>query len=284
MLVSIVTCIFETRFNFFYDCIKSIELLKLNKDYFEWLIIDDGSTAQYYNKLSQIVADLSTTFNIRLFRLPVNQGLSIARNRAITEAKGEFIQILDADDRLDKYIAQTLWLKIPSHACLGYCNSIYFSNSFYEFRDKHKFHKCLCKHFDSIYNPFFWYDFLYQGPFFRTLTFKKMGGYDEELSFGEDLDLILRMLEITKPKEIYFCQNVGYYYRYHREGICQIHWEEVKQNYEKTFLRAINKRSRKIISCRYNENVLIGNSKIDTYTYKHKELGWLNVPFELLYQ
>jgi len=72
----------------------------------EVLVVDDASqdaTAAIVERLAAADA------RVRLIRLAVNGGLSVARNAAIDEARGEWIAILDADDwyapeRLEKLL------------------------------------------------------------------------------------------------------------------------------------------------------------------------------------
>ena len=59
---------------------------------FELLIIDDGSTDRTL-KLVQA----STDERIKIFSYK-NAGVSVARNRGIAHANGEFISFVDADD------------------------------------------------------------------------------------------------------------------------------------------------------------------------------------------
>ena len=60
----------------------------------EIIIVDDGSVDDTYQIIKQFESD-----NVRVFRQE-NKGACSARNRALKEANGDFIQWLDADDIL----------------------------------------------------------------------------------------------------------------------------------------------------------------------------------------
>ena len=64
---------------------------------FEWLVVDDGSTDDTARLLQRWAADAQ--FPIRYIRQE-NQGKHVAYNRAIEEAKGQFLLPLDSDDAL----------------------------------------------------------------------------------------------------------------------------------------------------------------------------------------
>ncbi|WP_282122590.1 glycosyltransferase family 2 protein [Algibacter mikhailovii] len=91
-LVSIVTPMYNSE-NYISETIKSV----LNQTYKNWelLLIDDKSQD---NTLSIIKPFLETNTNIKLFKNNVNSGAAISRNKGITEAIGDYIAFLDADD------------------------------------------------------------------------------------------------------------------------------------------------------------------------------------------
>jgi glycosyltransferase involved in cell wall biosynthesis len=69
---------------------------------YEIIVVNDGST----DRSGEIVASF-TDKRIRLIE-QVNSGVSVARNRGIVEAKGEFVALLDADDEWKPDFLSTL--------------------------------------------------------------------------------------------------------------------------------------------------------------------------------
>jgi len=77
------------------ECIESILALSLQTDECEIIVVDDGSDVSPEASLSQYGN------KIRYIRKE-NEGVSSARNLGLEMATGEFIQFIDADDRLIK--------------------------------------------------------------------------------------------------------------------------------------------------------------------------------------
>lgn len=71
-------------------------LLRQTCDDWEWIIVDDGSTDGTPALADKLAAE-DARHRIRVVH-QANSGVSVARNRALSEAKGEWLVWLDADD------------------------------------------------------------------------------------------------------------------------------------------------------------------------------------------
>jgi glycosyltransferase involved in cell wall biosynthesis len=95
---------YKYKFTVFTPCYNSantihrvIESLKTQtfRD-FEWIIVDDGSTDNLYEKIEKAIAE--NRFPIRFFRHTCNLGKPSAVNLGVLKAEGEFFLPIDADD------------------------------------------------------------------------------------------------------------------------------------------------------------------------------------------
>jgi glycosyltransferase involved in cell wall biosynthesis len=92
----------------------------------EIIVVDDGSTDNTLEIIKEISCHRS---NMRVFSQS-NQGPSAARNFGLSQARGDYIQFLDADDiilplKLEKQIAL---LEQNPHIIACHCNYVQFSN------------------------------------------------------------------------------------------------------------------------------------------------------------
>lgn len=111
-LVSIITPSFNSE-KYIADTIKSIQ----DQTYTNWevIIVDDCSADKTVSIISEIA---QFDKRIQLFQLEKNSGTGIARNYALSKAKGSYVAFLDSDDlwkqtKLEKQIDFMLKNHLP---------------------------------------------------------------------------------------------------------------------------------------------------------------------------
>lgn len=82
------------------NCIEPILESDLPDDSFEIVVVDDGSTDNGFQVVTEY---LKSHTNIRVCRQE-NQGQSVARNRGVVESNGEYIWFIDSDDSVDVHL------------------------------------------------------------------------------------------------------------------------------------------------------------------------------------
>lgn len=92
-LVSFIITYFNQPVSMLKECMESIVSLSLSTDEREIIIIDDGSASQPVDLLHDYEQEM-------VYLRQHNQGVSIARNRGMEMATGEYIQLVDADDKI----------------------------------------------------------------------------------------------------------------------------------------------------------------------------------------
>ena len=152
---------------------------------FEIVIVDDGSSDGSAKIVSSIPDD-----RIRLIT-KVNGGPSSARNRGIEEAKGDYVAFIDADDIWSPdYLKEMvdLMADFPDAVIWGFNYSMIqdgqVKNSTVE-----EYRGYVSERWD--YFPFF---FSSSSTCCRRSTLIELGGFDERMVYGEDIDMWFRLL------------------------------------------------------------------------------------------
>lgn len=168
------------------DAIESV--LVSNVDFYELIIVDDGSTDNTKELLIPYFLDGRIKY---LFQK--NKGLSGARNTGINEAKGDFLVFLDADDLISpvKLEVQSKYLKDHPEVDIVYSNSQWFVEN--DFNDTRPVQFPIYE--GDVLGQLIYGNFMHvNSVMVRKDKVIESGLFDESLRELEDWDLWLRMV------------------------------------------------------------------------------------------
>lgn len=157
----------------------------------EIIVIDDGSSD---GTTDLVLANVRADENIRLIKLQKNSGVSAARNAGISVAQGKYLAFLDADDIWlpEKLSMQIKAMENDPLITLVSCNSQLVSASGDTLKEGH-LNRPPTEGFEA-WKTLLIYNFI---PTPTVLTYtdlvKNIGGFDESLTVGEDLDLWIKL-------------------------------------------------------------------------------------------
>lgn len=99
--ISFISVVIPTynRINLLMNCLTSFENLNYPREFFEVIVVDDGSTDRSYENLKEITEQF--TYKVRVIHQS-NGGPARARNNGIRNARGEFIAFTDDDCEVDR--------------------------------------------------------------------------------------------------------------------------------------------------------------------------------------
>ena len=167
----------------------------------ELIIVEDCSTDNSPEVIEQYLGD----GRIRLIRHETNHGYTAALKTGIANVRSEYFGILDSDDALMPHAVETMqeW-----HLRLPHCGFVYSQFAFCdENLNQRKIGFCgkippgltsldanVVSHFKT----------------FKLRDYLKTGGYDENILYAEDIDIVYRMEEVAALK---FVDDCLYLYR-----------------------------------------------------------------------
>ncbi len=180
-VVSIITPYYNTG-QVFMETVRSIQ--RMSFPYWEWIIVDDGSTKT--ESLMQLAHVQALEPRVRVIHQP-NSGPAAARNRAAREARGRYLFQLDSDDLVEPtMVEKALWV-LETQPQFAVCNS--FTVTFGS-------HNYLWSHGFQEYERSLQENVVTNQGVIRRDAFLEVGGYDETIVRGhEDWDLWLNMAE-----------------------------------------------------------------------------------------
>jgi glycosyltransferase involved in cell wall biosynthesis len=218
---------------FLQDAIESI--LKQSVGNLEFLIIDDGSTDNSSGILSFYTQSDS---RIQLITRE-NKGISYTRNQLVELAKGKYIAWMDADDISlpDRLELMLNWLERNSDYVAVGCKAVFMDSEGVD----------ICnwktpldhKDIDACHITGNGGAIVFPSSVMLKKAVINVGGFVEELTGAEDLDLFLKLAEIGKIANI---DNSLYKYRLHLKSISHTQSDKIKQDNYSVIKHACSRR------------------------------------------
>jgi amino acid adenylation domain-containing protein len=185
----------------------------------EIIVVDDGSHDGTADVAREI---LRSSFKGRwsVLELGVNRGASAARNVAVEQAKGEWIQFLDSDDAIatDKIEAQMKYARTAGPdvpAIYSSWRHVYLEDGNFvpagpvntpRYEDKHPVMFCM------------YYASLHHGAcLLRRSALERIQGFDETLRSYEDADLLVRLAKQIGRFQFVASNSPSYLWRLYKE-------------------------------------------------------------------
>lgn len=171
--ISVIVPIFN-RENYIGRCIRSLMYQTIERNSYEIITVDDGSTDASLKILK------SYSDEIKIYKNKKNQGLSVSLNRGIRKAKGKYIVRVDSDDYVNRDFLQILYLYILHNLDVDAVACDYFTVD-----DKERIlsrENCLKKPIGC-------------GIIFRKSQIKKIGLYNKNFRINEEKDLMKRFVK-----------------------------------------------------------------------------------------
>lgn len=165
----------------------------------EIIVVDNASTDK--------TAEIAKNFKLVRIAKEVNKGLTKARQKGLTEAKGDLLAYIDADTQISSKWFHTVISEFKKN------NGLVCLSGPYIYYDLPRWQRGLIK----LYNKYFMYSMsLVSGNIINGGNFiakkdalLKIGGFDTSIAFyGEDINIATRLKEVGKVK---FLRNLYVY-------------------------------------------------------------------------
>ena len=220
-LVSIIVPVYNTPFTYVRECLSSVVAQTL-RGVVELVVFDDGSTPEYKRQLKHLLNEVEHEMSVLFGKTEENRGLCHARNDAVRMASGEYVLFLDSDDVLDPTIVEKCVKAFTDEIVLMYTNHIKVSvdgKSVIHQRDKRVYQGLLRQFKGTVFDPLLHCTFIFHCQVIRRSEFLKLGGLRTDLGYGDEVDMHLRLSELSPAINFALIPETLYYYRDNPDSI-----------------------------------------------------------------
>ena len=229
-MISVIVPIYNAEKNL-RRCIDSI--LGQTFEDFELLLIDDGSN----DSSLHICRSFEKIDNRIKVYTRENKGVSFTRNQGIELSKGEYIQFIDSDDYMSKYMLENQMEAMKNDTDLVICGYTEFKNTSSEERLPLIQGKILLEDIHAAYPSIF--EKFMLNPVWNKLYVREkiVKGFDKNNSLGEDLIFNLEYLD--NCTSISFVQDSLYNYDDTGSGLNSIYRDNYLEIQEMLFAKSL---------------------------------------------
>jgi hypothetical protein len=176
--------------------------------HWELIIVDDGSAEDAVEDVKRRYADDPRITMVA--RQGTKSGAPVCRNQGVQRGKGKYLLFLDSDDLLTVDTLKRRVAFLQSHPEIDFCIA-----QCWLFRDKPGDREGLFNKIGSENDleRFLQFDWPWQtsGPLWKKAAFERIGGWDEELRVGQDMDIACRAIVLGLRYE--WLETPDFYYR-----------------------------------------------------------------------
>jgi len=222
-LISIITPVYNIHPKVFKKTIKSV----LDQIYENWelCICDDGSNNKKTLKYLKSIENKDK--RIKIIYSQKNEGISIASNKALSLANGEFVAFLDHDDMMAPNALYEV-IKILNHN----------KNIFFIYSDEAKINikgKIIDIEFKPDFSKFFYisHPYIVHLVVIKKSLIEELNGFDEynfKDNVSHDVDLFLRIFSKINETQIYHIPKILYFWRIYYSSAGNKFQEKVHKN------------------------------------------------------
>ena len=209
-LLSVVMPTFNTSVAWLLQAVRSV--VEQSYPHWELCIADDASTDP---AIKTALDELACDSRIKIVRRSQNGHISAASNTAIEIASGEWLVLLDHDDKLAPDALFWITEAINRHPD---CRLIYTDEDKIDESDVRS-----GPYFKPEWNQDLFYSqnmFSHLGVYHADLV-RAVGGFRVGYEGSQDYDLALRCIERIKPSQIHHIPRVLYHWRMHAQSTAQ---------------------------------------------------------------
>lgn len=229
--VTVIIPAYNTKAEWLTAAVESVKA----QTYPHWQLVcvNDASPGDHVRPLLDDLAKADS--RIEVVHLSENRGVSGATNAGFARATGEYVLVLDHDDVLEPQALHRVAKAVLSEGRPG----LLYSDEALTWTD-------LSDVFAVRARPQFSHDYYLCHPYFvhlvamRSELVRKVGGWDETLKTSHDVDLVLRILEVTDA--VTHIPDVLYLWRTHPGS----HGHRTKHVATEATLRALRRHLQRI--------------------------------------